>query len=183
MSRHLVARFRRAGAGADDGWRNSCLPHTAVHMADFQAHHGGNGTLDTNPDQSHTKLVNHGETRYGLQVHDTKDGWAEWSIHRQIGPDIDDPGHWERIGAPPESNPFCNCLDATHTDDDQDDVPLGKAAGVAGIASSSPGDPSGVLAAKAEVERAFQDYTGGLGHGLGGDGYDINQIMRDEGFR
>lgn len=52
-----------------------------------------------------TKLVDHGESRYALVVEpDDADGLGDraafpfrWGIHRQVGPDADDPDHWERV--------------------------------------------------------------------------------------
>lgn len=182
MSRHLVARFRRAGAGADDGWRNVALPHTRRSIKHFNRHHGGPNSLPVEEPQFHTRLVNHGETRYGLEVMNSADGWLEWSIHRQDGPDINDPDHWERMETPKGVHPFCGCIGETDEEHDLN-FPLGEEEGFAGLTNGGADDEEGIQLAKADVERAFKDYTDGLGHGLGGDGYDINQIMRDEGFR
>lgn len=175
-----MAKMRQAKP--DDGWRRSALPHTARSIEHFERHHGGGGSLNLSSDDLHTKLVNHGETRYALQAMDSTDGWSEWSLHRQVGPDIDDPDHWERIGAPKEAQPFCDCIGDGSTGQHDLNFPLGVDDGLAGHAIGSPGDPAGLKAAKAEAERAFKEYTADRGQGRNLGDYDINQIMRDEGF-
>lgn len=193
MSRHLVAKFRRSAAPdgraekrqprgePGDDWRKAVLPHTERSMDHFDRRHGGGGSLPVEPGQFRTKFVNHGETRYALQAMDSTDGWSEWSLHRQVGPDINDPDHWERIGMPPGVHQFCHCAG-----DGGDEVDLSYPAGVeddlAGYTDGSHGDRTGMGAARAEAERAFERYISSRGRPGIGD-YDINQIMRDEGFR
>lgn len=183
MSRHLVARFRHIHATPDTGgWQNVALPHTLRSIEHFNRNHGGGGSLPVEPEQVHTRIVNHGETRYGLEVHDSSDGWLEWSLHRQTGPDINDPDHWERMGVPKGAHPYCSCIGDGDEEHDLN-FPLGGEDGFAGNTDGGPDADEGVQWAKADVERAFQNYTDSMGGGAGLGDYDINDIMRGEGFR
>jgi hypothetical protein len=51
--------------------------------------------------QQQTAIREHGETRYGLDVGDEGfdiGGWLwHYRLHRQTGPDADNPDHWEQI--------------------------------------------------------------------------------------
>lgn len=170
-----MARFRRRAA--DDGWQRAILPHTDRSAYHFEARHGGSGSLPIQAGQFRTKLVNHGETRYALQAMDATDGWSEWSLHRQVGPDMDNPDHWERMGVPNEVHQFCHCIG---DGDDEADLsfPAGGEDGFAGYVSGNVDDMEGLEGAKAAAEEAFQREVAGKGHGLGD--YDINDIMRGD---
>jgi hypothetical protein len=178
-----MAKMRRGGAG-DDGWQNTALPHTLRSMEHFNRYHWGGGSLPVEPGQVHTKLVNHGETRYGLEVLDSTDGWLEWSLHRQHGPDIDDPDHWERMGVPAEVHPYCSCIGNGTMDDGEHDLnfPLGGEDGFAGYTNGGPDVNEGIERAKADAEEAFQNQVVGKAGGRGLGDYDINDIMRGEGM-
>lgn len=172
MSRHLMARMRREATDGDDGWVNGMvLPHTQRDVNHFERLHGGSGSLPLHPSQFNTKIVHHGESRYGLQALDSTDGWSEWSLHRQTGPDSGDPDHWERMGTPDGRllRQFCDCVGDT---DEQHDLllPLGGESGMAGYTGR-------VGVAKREAEEAFRDKVVGRGRGLGDYG-DINELMR-----
>ena len=100
-----------------------------------------------------TAIRQHGETRYGLDVGDEgfdPSGWVwHWRLHRQVGPNIDDPEHWERIQVHP------------------DDMPHGE---------QIAWDPE---SAKVHAERALQrhiDRQGGSRPATGD--YDLNDVMR-----
>jgi hypothetical protein len=177
-----MARFRHLAAADEGGWaRGMVLPHTRRSLDHFDRHHGGGGSLDiNNPKLFRTKIINHGETRYAVEVHDTTDGWSEWALHEQVGPDIDDPDHWQRMGVPQQVHPFCNCLG--ESDEHDLNFPPGVDDGYAGYADGSQDDRSGVKAGKAAAEEAFQNEIAGTARPGIGD-YDINKIMRDEGFR
>ena len=169
-----MARFRHLHAA--DGWQRAVLPHTQRSADHFYYAHGHPATLPIEPEQFRTKLVNHGETRYGLQVMDSTDGWSEWSLHKQVGPDMNDPDHWERIGVPPEVHQFCHCIGE---EDDEADLsyPAGVEDGLAGYVSGQPGDWKGTRGAKAAAEEAFQKHVVGDGPNIGD--YDLDSFMRD----
>jgi hypothetical protein len=105
-----------------------------------------------------TALRPHGEKRYGLEVGDG--GWDiaghlwYWRLHHQTGPDINDPDHWEQMDVHP------------------DDMPYGEQ-----IAWSPD-------VARSHAEQALQNHIDRKQQSRPSIGdYDINQIMRDEGFQ
>lgn len=154
-----MARMRavRTAAG-DDGWQRTVLPHTQRSADHFERHHGGSGSLPIEPSQFLTKPVYHGETQHALQVMDSTDGWSEWSIHKQTGPDATDPDHWERLGCPTQVNPFCHCLGEDGEEADLD-YPVGVEDGLAGYADGADGDWKGTGRAKREAEEAWRRYV------------------------
>ena len=71
------------------------------------------------PTTTSTAIRHHGETRYGLDVHELghhfpvpgepgpDEEWPwYWRIHRQVGPDETNPEHWEEIPVPEEDRPM-----------------------------------------------------------------------------
>lgn len=65
-----------------------------------------------------TAIRQHGETRYGLDVGDEGfdiGGWLwHWRLHRQVGPDIDDPEHWEQLSSLPGAPTADTAYDPEH---------------------------------------------------------------------
>ena len=96
MSRHLVARFRRASASLD--WEQGPMPNTAAHLK-HESSHPSVPWQRHDPDWYSRAITHHSETRYGLEVRPDSDGvgWF-WHMHRQVGPDITNPAHWEDMG-------------------------------------------------------------------------------------
>ena len=94
--RHLTARFQRR-ANAPLKWEQGPMPNTAASISHEASHPVPWQTHD--PDWYSRAIAHHGETRYGLEVRPDSDatGWF-WHMHRQTGPDIDNPEHWEDMG-------------------------------------------------------------------------------------
>lgn len=171
MSRHLIAKFRREAA-ADDGWQHMALPHTVRSIKHFNRNHGDDYPgAKMKKSRAYTKLVNHGEQRYALEVMDSPDGQLEWSLHRQVGPDISNPDHWERLGVPRDVHPFCNCIGEGGDEADLG-FPAGGEDGYAGMTDGGADVEEGIELAKADAEQAFHDKIGGQGHGLDHHNYD-----------
>ena len=180
-----MARFRHLTA-AESGWiAGAPLPHTARDIDHFWDAHGGGGSLPIRGGLVHTRLVNHGEGQYALQAMDSTDGWSEWSIHRQTGPDPTDPDHWESL-ATGRNHQFCDC--------DHDDPvgyeydPGGYGTGMAGGGNASPGDPNGLQAAKRNAERAWDAHVADQiaqrdrNLGIGTEQADRRGLDPDEGY-
>jgi hypothetical protein len=91
-----MARFHRASVPLE--WEQGPMPNTAVTLG----HEGSHPAVPWerhDPDWYSRALTHHGETRYGLEVRPDSDaaGWF-WHMHRQTGPDIENPEHWENMG-------------------------------------------------------------------------------------
>lgn len=96
-------------------WRDgpgNLLPHVRDEIDDYNSSYA-----DTDNENSFhnsfwpaasqsTAIREHGETRYGLDVGDEgfdPAGWGwHWRLHKQTGPDADNPEHWEKIRNSPE---------------------------------------------------------------------------------
>lgn len=147
-------------------WRegpNNLLPHVRDEINDYNSRFANPESENSFHNSfwpaatQQTAIRQHGETRYGLDVGDEGfdlAGWLwHWRLHRQTGPDINNPEHWERIDVPRE------------------DMPGGEPITY---------DPE---SAKVHAERALQRHIDRKQQSRPSIGdYDINQIMRDEGL-
>ena len=179
MGRHLMARFRQATP--DDGimWRNSTpLPHTARDIEHWNGNHAA-AFNSIDDDWVSSALVNHGETRYGLEVMPDADhsGWF-WKTHRQVGPDSSDPDHWEDMGT--GSLPSCGICDLNEPYQPASDLVDERYYGYVPEPSEEGVSEQGEMAARRAAEEGFRREIATGGHGLGD--YDINDIMRGEGM-
>lgn len=163
--RHLMSRFAAGPPKVD--WRHGwVLPSRQAEIDHFNTEHVGGGALqDSTPvdvgDYS-TGIVHHGEQRYAIEVSPStdRDVWS-WAIHKQVGPDANDPKHWKHMGGIP-TGCFCGWGDndfGSGTDDrffgreypDDDDT-------------EEEGYESGRANAMFAGEEAFQEHIGGRRH-------------------
>lgn len=195
MSRHLMARFRHLAAQPINWQRGVLIPETADLMSTDRKR----GWTDPwKPKHVSTAFVPHGERMHALQVNKETSITDEpylWSIHAYRGPDGVDPRQsfgWEHLdpGNHAEECSMCEagpgekchpeCWDQnsrtgggmrnTLEDEQWQDGSRGELWGW------QPDRDSAQRAA----ETAWAKYTGENGSGLGD--YDINKLMRDEGF-
>jgi hypothetical protein len=65
-----------------------------------------------------TAIRQHGETRYGLDIGDEGfdiGGWLwHWRLHRQTGPDVNNPEHWEQLSSLPGAPTADTAYDPEH---------------------------------------------------------------------
>lgn len=110
MSRHLMAKMRKSAAGGPPkvDWRHGwVLPHRAAEIEHFNSEHDVGDNPITAAEYS-TGIVHHGEQRYAIEVSASSDGdlW-NWSIHKQVGPNANNPEHWKHMGGIPTMGCFC----------------------------------------------------------------------------
>ena len=161
MSRHLMARFRHLHAAGGYDWQHG----RPLGWSQFAKPY----PYATNDPADHVSaIVHHGEQRYGLEVMPSPYGGWHWGIHQYRGEkqdlpeDLDDKyrGEWWNWTSPGEW-----------------DHPEGSPAEYSGQADS-PADAMKAAQDDWEAHKAHVDAQNPI---KGGD-YDINDIMRDEGF-
>jgi hypothetical protein len=172
MSRHLMARFRHLASRHGLEWQHGvAFPHTTEWFGDAAKDALTDPARNPdhyNPANNSVAFADHGEQRYGLEVmphqpwKDSPPGWA-WTIQKQNGPDASNPDHWgyyfhlQKEHGPSSANP-------------------------SGANYSGGWDSSTREEAMADAEHNFQKHLDHLnGQRPIGD-YDINDIMRDQGF-
>jgi hypothetical protein len=187
MSRHLMAKMRQAAGEPPRGygpppkvdWRHGwTLPGRAAEIEHFNADHveSGDPANMVDPNEYSTGILHHGEQRYAIEVAPSADydDWS-WSIHKQVGPDENNPDHWKHMGGIPLGC-FCGWGDNDfkgknderffgYEQPDEDDY--------------ADKYPTGRENAMIAGEDAFQDHIGAAGSGLGG--YDLGDVVRDHG--
>lgn len=194
--------IRIAGPGPVDWRRGLVLPDTADHMDYYnEGQERGlyGGSPPWKPKDLSTAIVYHGERPHALQVNHEKTIVGEpylWSIHAYHGPGGADPATshgWEHLdpgdrdlecgmcGAEPGKQCDPDCWDQiSHTGG-----PLGTTLEDERFQDGSRGELWGYQpdreSAQRAAETAWGRHTQRQGSGLGE--MDINQIMRDEGFR
>ncbi len=172
MSRHLMARFRHLAAERYD-WQHG-RPLAWSEWASDNPEKGRSpfGGRLHHTDDHVSAIVHHGEQRYGLEVmpSDTSDGEWSWGIHEyrnQRSPLWD----W------PDVEPEYLGEHLNWTSPGEWDHPKGTPAKYYGTASS-PAEAMKFAQDNWETHKAHVEAQ----NPIRGGGYDINQIMRDEGF-
>jgi hypothetical protein len=166
MSRHLMARFRHLHAAESYDWQRGrplgWSQWTQPRASDNEPH---------NPDDHISAVVHHGEKRYGLEVmpDDNRPGQWVWGTHEHR-PNADPDNYHEGYGGE-----WINW-----TSPGEWDHPPGTPAKYHGHADS-PDEAMKAAQDDWEAHKAHVDAQNPLRNGDGED-YDINQIMRDQGF-
>lgn len=154
-----MAKMRRAAAGPPKvEWRHGwTLPGRAAEIKHFNAEHGQGDPID--PSEYSTGILHHGEQRYAIEVSPSSDyDFWSWAIHKQVGPNENNPDHWKHMGGIPlgcfcgwGDNDYPEKLDerffgAEYPEEDDED--------------EEGGYPTGRANAMIAGEDAFQDHIG-----------------------
>lgn len=166
MSRHLMARFRHLQASGGYDWQHGRPLAWSLWARPDKKMPSGSGGHD--PADHISAIVHHGEQRYGLEVmpNDNQPGKWVWGTHEHrpyANPDDYHPdirGEWINWTSPGEW-----------------DHPSGTPAKYYGHADT-PGEAMKAAQDDWEAHKAHVDAQNPI---KGGD-YDINQIMREQGF-